>query len=105
MAHHNDVRINFGRIDNYTIKGGFTMAHFYGEIEGQARTTATRRGSKNSGISAHVRGWDIGARVQCFVNDQGEDCVSIRLTSGSNGRLQDKCLGVYTLKDLEEVKS
>ena len=38
MAHHNDVRINFGRIDNYTIKGGFTMAHFYGEIEGQART-------------------------------------------------------------------
>ena len=81
------------------------MAHFYGEIEGQARTTATRIGSKNSGISAHVRGWDIGARVQCFVNDQGEDCVSIRLTSGSNGRLQGKCLGTYTLKDLEEVKS
>lgn len=81
------------------------MAHFYGEIEGQARTKTTRIGSKNSGISAHVRGWNIGARVQCFVNDQGEDCVSIRLTSGSNGRLHEKCLGTYTLKDLEEVKS
>lgn len=78
------------------------MAHFYGEIEGQARTTATRCGSKDSGISAHVRGWNIGARVQCFVNDQGEDCVSIRLTSGSNGGLQGKYLGTYTLKDLEK---
>ncbi len=81
------------------------MAHFYGEIEGQARTTATRRGSKNSGISAHVRGWDIGVWVQCYVDDKGEDRVSIRLTGGSNDRLPGKCLGVYTLKDLEEDKS
>ena len=81
------------------------MAHFYGEIEGQARTTATRRGSKNSGISAHVRGWEIGAGVQWFVNDEGGGSVSIRLTSGSNGRLHEKCLGTYTLKDLEEDKS
>jgi len=80
------------------------MAHFYGDLQG-TRGEATRSGTKNSGISAHVRGWNIGARVQCFVNDQGEDCVSIRLTSGSNGRLHEKCLGTYTLKDFEEVKS
>ncbi len=80
------------------------MAHFYGDLQG-SRGEATWSGTKNSGISAHVQGWNIGARVQCFVNDQGEDCVSIRLTSGSNGRLHEKCLGTYTLKDLEEDKS
>jgi len=45
------------------------MSQFYGTIDGQSRTTATRRGSKASGIVTHAASWDGAVRVT--VHDRG----------------------------------
>ena len=58
------------------------MSHFYGSIQGN-RGEVTRCGSKESGISGHIRGWGVGARVNCYVDKMGDDVVEIYRTSGS----------------------
>jgi len=58
------------------------MAYFYAEIQG-ARRTITQTGSKQSGISGHIRGWISGAMVECYVDNNGKDIVEVSLTSGS----------------------
>jgi hypothetical protein len=59
------------------------MAHFYGSMAGSARTEATRCGTKNSGISAHVRGWDTGIMSDgVWANDR--EVYSVTLTGGSH---------------------
>lgn len=58
------------------------MAQFYAEIQGQAGS-ATRIGSKASGIEGHIRGWNIGARVVCS-HENGRDVVRVYCTGGSN---------------------
>lgn len=60
------------------------MARFYGEVNGQSATPATRTGSKNSGMTAHIRGWSIGCYVRLYVNEDGEDEIVISATGGSN---------------------
>ena len=59
------------------------MAHFYAEIQGN-RGSATRIGTKHSGMWVHIRGWNRGIYVKAWVNEQGEDCFSIYTTEGSN---------------------
>lgn len=69
------------------------MAHFYGSLKGQARTEATRRGSKAWGMVAHIRGWNIGARVVLSHNPEtGKDVVRVYCTGGSNGVAPDRLL-------------
>ena len=51
----------------------------------EMRGEATRMGHKSSGISGHIRGWNIGARVECSHED-GKDVVRVYKTSGSSGR-------------------
>lgn len=68
------------------------MARFYGSVEGQARTMATRRGSENSGLVAHIRGWNVGVRVVCEVDGQGRDVVRVYETGGSNSGSSGKLL-------------
>jgi hypothetical protein len=58
------------------------MSHFYASIQGN-KGTATRQGSKFSGISGHIRGWDMGVYVYLFHKD-GKDHVRIYKTGGSN---------------------
>ena len=64
------------------------MSHFYAEVQG-ARGLASRTG--NSGMWAHVRGWDIGAYVELSYEpprdpwDKGRDIVRVFRTNGSNG--------------------
>ncbi len=62
------------------------MARFYAEIQGN-RGKATRMGTASSGIYGHIRGYDIGARVDCdpSTEDQNIDEVSVILTGGSTG--------------------
>lgn len=76
------------------------MARFYADIRGN-RGEATRMGTKESGMSGHIRGWHIGGSVYMDVNEEGEDVVAIYLTSGSNGHKSSRLLGRFTEKDLE----
>ena len=78
------------------------MSRFYASINGQARTQATRRGSEKSGISGHVRGWDVGIDVQGFVDEDGENCFRVVLTRGSSGCGRSKTIGTFTKKDLQD---
>ena len=73
------------------------MAQFYGEIKGQARTSATRRGSKASGLEGHLRGWNIGVRVVLEYKEGIGDIIHIYRTSGSNGGDEDVLIA--TLQD------
>jgi hypothetical protein len=75
------------------------MARFYASIRG-SRGEATRMGTTQSGISGHIRGWDVGGEVRCYVGENGEDRVAVFLTSGSNGHGQRVLLGDYTANDL-----
>lgn len=59
------------------------MAHFYASIEGN-RGMATRCGTKSSGITGHVRGWTVGARVE-LSHEDGTDIARVYRTGGSNG--------------------
>ena len=58
------------------------MSHFYGDITGSARTSATRRGTKDSGMSAHIRSWHMGVKVE-VENINGTDYITVWLTKGS----------------------
>jgi len=69
------------------------MARFYADIQGN-RGGATRMGTPGSGIGGHIRGWHIGARVTCFVDDEGKDCVHIYRTAGSSGNSSSKLIAV-----------
>lgn len=59
------------------------MSHFYATIQG-SRGEATRTGTKNSGMFAHIRGWNIGVRVELDYDEEEGDVVKIFLTGGSN---------------------
>jgi hypothetical protein len=76
------------------------MSRFYGSLAGQARTIATRRGSAKSGTTAHVRGWDVGARVVARPHSlrPDEDTLEVYMTHGSNGEGSDVFLGLVCLK-------
>jgi hypothetical protein len=67
------------------------MARFRGTLQGN-RGGASRLGSKSSGLHVTANGWEIGATVELFVNGEGQDEISIWLTSGSNARHSSKLL-------------
>ena len=59
------------------------MAQFYGEVQG-TRGLVSRMGDKVSGMWGHIRGWGVGASVQCWHGD-GKDVVYVTRTGGSCG--------------------
>ena len=72
------------------------MAQFYASIQGN-RGEASRMGSKNSGIEGHIRGWNIGARVVCFVDKKtGKDTVRVFKTAGSSGFGDSSLIAEFT---------
>jgi hypothetical protein len=77
------------------------MAHFYGSMDGSARTTATRCGTKSSGITAHIRGWDNGVEISGYHDtDTGNDVFIIRMTGGSNRKsVRNAYVGYVTTDD------
>lgn len=58
------------------------MSHFYGDLQG-SRGSATRCGTRSSGISSHPRGWNVGVKVEGS-NCGTYDVFGIDLTRGSN---------------------
>jgi hypothetical protein len=67
------------------------MAQFRATISGQ-RGEASRLGSKNSGMSALVNGWNSGVRVEARHID-GMDCFDVYATGGSHKATHDTFLG------------
>ena len=60
------------------------MSHFYSSIQGH-KGEATRCGTKNSGITAVAKGWDIGGEIECkFSQHLQTDVVYLYRTHGSN---------------------
>jgi hypothetical protein len=60
------------------------MAQFRAEIQGD-RGTASRQGSKRSGINGHIHGWNTGARVQLYYDPvTDKDQVRVYRTGGSH---------------------
>lgn len=81
------------------------MAQFYATIQGN-RSERTCMGTKNSGITGHIRGWDIGGRVDVFYNaDKDRDEVRIMVSRGSNGYGSGRALGMFYLKGDRIVKA
>lgn len=71
------------------------MSRFYASIQGN-RGEATRAGTPNSGIDGHIRGWDVGIRVEGFVDvSDGSDRFRIFVTGGSNGNSHERLIGEY----------
>ena len=75
------------------------MSRFYASIQG-SRDEATRMGGKGSGITGHIRGWNVGVRVIGHTNNQDEDVFTVYLTFGSNGGGNDTIIGTFTATDL-----
>ncbi len=82
-----------------------TMSRFYASIQGN-RGEATRQGSEKGGIEGHIRGWDVGVHVALYVNDHGQDEISIHFTGGSTNSSSLKMLGKFKRvgDEIEEVK-
>lgn len=59
------------------------MAQYIGVVQG-ARGEASRLGTKASGMTATVNGWNVGARV-IIQHEDGRDVLYIYQTGGSNG--------------------
>ena len=73
------------------------MAHFYADIQGN-RGGASRMGTPNSGITGHIRGWSVGARV--FISEvDGVDVVTVYATGGSNGHKAEKLIAEFKSND------
>ena len=62
------------------------MSNFYASISGTARTKTTRRGTESSGISGHIRGWNVGVHIEGSVESDGTDSFLVYATYGSNGK-------------------
>lgn len=61
------------------------MAHFYGVVQGN-RGEATRTGSKNSGMYAEAKGWDLGGAVSTIYSPELSTDVITFCTTRDNGR-------------------
>lgn len=71
------------------------MSRFYASIQG-SRGEATRSGGAASGIHGHIRGWNVGAYVECDVDEQGRDVVRVYKTGGSRGSKPRQLIAEYT---------
>ena len=55
------------------------MSQFYGTVTGQGKTTATRRGSKNSGITTVAATWDGAIRVHVWQDRDGKQRWTVEM--------------------------
>lgn len=83
------------------------MARFYGTMGG-GRGTTSRTGTTNSGLEAHVRGWDVGVMVSARAAHPGRyagvgsddyDVIDVYITGGSNGSAPVARIGTVRLED------
>lgn len=57
------------------------MSHFYGVVNGQAKTEATRRGSKSKGLETTAASWQGAVKVRLWHDEAtGLDMAEVMLT-------------------------
>ena len=78
------------------------MSRFYASIKGQ-RGEATRTGSEGSGITTHTRGWNLGVRIEGFVNERGMDAFNIYVTGGSTNPQRERLIA--TVEEPMEIQN
>lgn len=76
------------------------MSHFYGTLRGQARTQATRRGSKNKPLTTIAASWQGAVTVELLFNEKtGQDIAHVYLRpwhgQGTNKTLYLGPVGEY----------
>lgn len=54
------------------------MAHYYGTVSGQAKTKATRRGSRSSGLKVAAASWNGAVYVRLW-HENGKDHYAVEL--------------------------
>ena len=59
------------------------MSRFYGSLQG-SKGLSTRQGTSKGGLTAHIRGWDVGVLIRCTVDENGNDKIFVSRTGGSN---------------------
>lgn len=79
------------------------MSRFYGSISG-SRGEASRTGTPQSGLGGHIRGWNIGCRVEIFADIEDNDRCNIYITGGSNNSGTKLSLGSWCIKNGELTK-
>lgn len=72
---------------------------FYGTMNNGGKA-ATKGGTAKTGLSGHLRGWNIGAEVSLSVDKDNNDQIEINITRGSENPTTAKRLGTFTLKDI-----
>lgn len=75
------------------------MSTFYGQVSGQAQTVATRRGSRNSGLTVSAQSWDGSVITDLSYNDKDDLIVTIKISDGSSS-----FGGTYFCGTLDELK-
>jgi hypothetical protein len=69
------------------------MSHFYNSTTGARNTTSTKTGTKQSGMSSHTRGWNLGIEVIARYDEKTDtDRFYIYTTGGSNGSNQSQLI-------------
>lgn len=59
------------------------MSVFYGQVTGQASTTASRRGSVNSGLRVSAQSWE-GSVITKLTQVDGKTMVEIQISDESS---------------------
>ncbi len=77
------------------------MSRFYATIIGSRGEGAARTGTAKSGIKGHIRGWNLGVRVDFYVDEYNNDVCNVILTGGSNDKYKFKHLGTFREEDLK----
>ena len=68
------------------------MSRFYGTMRANHRKTlATTRGHRD-GILAHIRGWNFGIEVNCWVDENNKEHYTVTKTGGSNNDSQKELI-------------
>jgi hypothetical protein len=68
------------------------MARFYTSVTNSRGGTTTAQGTKQ-GQTAHIRGWDVGVKIDAGIDNRGRDTFIIYRTSGSHSKTADEVVG------------
>ena len=80
------------------------MSHFYSTVHSR-NSCHTKCGDKKSGMISTTNGWDIGAMVTLYHDeDNGGDHVVVEINGGSNDVAESICLGTFAKIDGKIVK-